>query len=217
MRIRQLLATLAAGALLAGAGIATASPASASVTIDGVSGRTQVTTAPGLAGYLLGKGILPYSVSPGGTDKVRWTPRSGLQLTYGFPVTSLSTDPVDGTLAGAVLGAQIGHSGGLAFVNLHRFTRVKISDFTIDVPRGKLVATLTGFAGVPNGTRADVFDLAIDPGKATIVAGQPIVVPGVVVKLAPGVAALLNASLKTTAFPEGVTIGTAKATVVLPS
>jgi hypothetical protein len=211
MRLARIGSVLAAGTLLVAGTAALATPA---VTVAGVSGRTTVTTAPELAGALLSNGILPYSVGPAGTDRFSYTRGNGLQITYGFPVISLTSNPAGDGLAGIVLGAQVGHSGGLAFFSFNNFKRVKVSDFTIDVPHGQLIAGLTGFKGIPNGTRVAIFNLAIDPSKATI--ANPVVVPDVKVTLTSAAAGALNASLKTNVFAAGLAIGTAKAVIKLP-
>lgn len=221
MRFARIGSAVAIGALLMAGASAVAAPAgaaeaasSSTVTVNGVSGRTTVTTAPRLAGALLSHGILPYTVRPGSTDGVSYSPRNGLQLRYAFPVTSLTSNPAGEGLAGVVLGAQIGHSGGLAFFSFNNFHRVKVSNFTIDVPKGQLIATLTGFTGIPNGTRAPIFNLAIDPSKATI--ANPVVVPDVKVTLTAVAAGALNSSLRTKLFTPGLDIGTAKVVINLP-
>ena len=212
--MRRLVTLVAATGLVAG-GAVLAAPAATAAT-DPVpsptTGRTAVTTNPGIAGALVKSGVLPYTVSPGKTDRVRFSP---LSLTYSFPITGL----VGGTFAGNIPN-EITHSGGIAFVKLGSFTkRIVVKDFTIDLNGGsavgqsptspQLIGTVTdGPGGVPDGARVALFD--IDLSGASIDATD-VQVTGAQLKLTAVAAGALNAELGTKVFTPGLGVFSARA------
>lgn len=209
---RRLTATAAATVLLAGAALATAPAASALTagdnTIDrSATLRTAVTTNAGIAGALLKAGILPYSVSPGRTDRLSLRP---LALTYSFPITGL----VGGTYAGAIPN-EVTHNGGIAFVNLKNGKRIVVRDFTVDLNGGDAVGqtdepALVGsvFSGpVPDGTRVALFTIDLANATADTADAQ---VSGAQLKLTGVAAGALNADLGTGLFAEGLNVFSAR-------
>jgi hypothetical protein len=200
--MRRLVSVLAAVGLAAATAVV-AAPSAGAVT-DPVpskaTGRTAVTTLPGIAPALLRAGVLPYAVSPGRVDGVRLSP---LSLTFSFPITGLT----GGTFAGNIPN-EIEHQGGIAFVKLGSFTkRIVVKDFTIDLNGGdaigqtsspQLIGTVTdGPGGVPDGARVALFD--IDLGSAAVDTTD-VQVTGAQLKLTSVAAGALDAELGTTLF-----------------
>ena len=190
--MRRLVSALAAVGLAAATAVV-AAPSAGAVT-DPVpskaTGRTAVTTLPGIAPAILRAGVLPYAVSPGRIDGVRLSP---LSLTFSFPITGLT----GGTFAGNIPN-EIEHQGGIAFV---------VKDFTIDLNGGdaigqtsspQLIGTVTdGPGGVPDGARVALFD--IDLTTAAVDAND-VQVTGAQLKLTSVAAGALDAELGTTLF-----------------
>lgn len=211
---RRATATAAATVLLAGAALATAPAASALTAGDNsidrsATGRTAVTTQPGIAGALLKAGILPYTVSPGRTDRLSLRP---LALTYSFPITGL----VGGTFAGAIPN-EVTHSGGVAFVNLKNGKRIVVRDFTVDLNGGDAVgqtsepalvgSVFSGPPSVPDGTRVALFTIDLSGATADTADAQ---VSGAQLKLTGAAAGALNADLGTSLFAEGLNVFSAR-------
>lgn len=215
--IRKSIAGLtASAAVIAGAIIAApAASAGTDPVPSPVTGRTSVTTQPGIAKALVNAGVLPYSVSPGKTDQVRLRPAS---VTYSFPITKLDGGPFAGNIPNEIL-----HTGGIAFVKLGSFTkRIVVSDFTIDLnggvavgqsptddPTPQLIGTVRdGLGGVEDNARVALFD--IDLSGATIDAND-VQVTGASLKLTAVAAGALNAELGTSLFSEGLNVFSARA------
>src|ERR1700753_1048423 len=101
---RVALAVAAAGGILGGAaGPALASttsahPACSTPATHLTGGHTTLTTAPGIAAALLSHGIVPLATLPG-TEGVS-TPKSGVAVTFAFPVTggSVNLKKLTGTI-----------------------------------------------------------------------------------------------------------------------
>jgi hypothetical protein len=212
--IRKTIPTVTAAAAMFVAGAVMAAPA-ANATTDPVpspaTGRTAVTTQPGIAKALVNAGVLPYSVSPGRTDKVRLYPAS---VTYSFPITGLT----GGTFAGNIPN-EITHAGGIAFVKLGSFSkRIVVSDFTIDLNGGKavgqedspqLIGTVKdGPGGVPDGARVALFDIDLSNAK---IDSKDVQVTGAALKLTGVAAGALNAELGTSLFSKGLNVFSARA------
>lgn len=205
---------LVAAAALVTAGALAAAPAAnaaANAVASPTTGRTAVTTQPGIANALLKAGVLAYSIRPGSTDAVTVKPAS---VTYSFPITGLT----GGQYAGNVPN-EITHSGGIAFVKLgSKSKRIVVSDFTIDLNGGsavgqtaspQLVGTVKdGPGGVPDGARVALFD--IDLSGATVDADD-VQVTGANLKLTGAAAGALNAELGTTVFQPGLNVFSARA------
>jgi hypothetical protein len=151
-------------------------------------GATTVALDPGAAGALQSLGV---SVAPTGSA---YASKAGIS----FPITL-------GVVDGADLTGQIRHSGGLVFAK--GSTKVYLSRFFIDIDA---TPSLSGRVGTAFGTgdRADLFDL--DLSGLRVVAGKHrIALSGVTLKLTAGAAAALNGAFGTSAFTEGLVIGTA--------
>jgi hypothetical protein len=213
MRLTRTLAGVAAAALLVGGASAAAAPAALAAPSGPIpaTGVTSVTTAPGLAGALIRKGIVPYGLGPTST-KALFSFSKGLQVRYGFPVTGVT---LDDAAAGAANPANVNilHSGGLAFANVFKGTRVTTRNYTIDISGGVITADVTA-NGSPVG-RIPVYAISLANASVsyTVPTDGKADVRNVAVRLAPGVAGTLNSVLKTSVFGEGATIGTARVVV----
>lgn len=175
---RVLLALTAS--LIAGL-VVSATPASATPTHRSSRlGTTAVTTAPGIAGTLLKAGILPLPVP--GTD-FRLGFSRGLNVTYGFPITSSTAD-----LSGP--SGDILHSGGINFIGL-RGGKLEIGKFDIDLAAGKIFATQVNFA--PGRIPVLALDLS---GLKVAQKNGATVLSGISLKLTPEAAGALNATFR---------------------
>ena len=124
------------------------------------------------------------------------------------PAAPATANP-DGSLAFAITGGKVNaktlagsitHSGGLTLTK--GATAVTVTDFTIETaPAPKLTALL-------GTTRFDLATLDLGAAKTTI-SGRSVTVGPVVAKLTKGAADALNQAFATTAFTEGLVIGTA--------
>jgi hypothetical protein len=177
---RRLRTTI--GALLL-AGLATvgiAVPASASTSAHHRGhdlGTTSVTTAPGIAGTLIGAGILPLPVR--GTS-FRLGYDHGLTATYGFPITA-STANLSGP------SGDIRHSGGIDFVSRHGY--LEIGGFDIDLAAGKIFTAKVDFA--PG--RIPALDVDLSGLKVTTTRWSTRL-SGIVLRLDPAAAGALNST-----------------------
>jgi hypothetical protein len=206
-RLATAVSVVAIGASALGASAATAAP----VTLDGV--RTTLTTDAATTKVLTDNRILPLAT---GDAKASFAPlrgiyfanlhydkhgEHGLRIRYAFPITG-------GTVDSETLAGNITHSGGLVFVNLTNGKSLAVSDFTINIDdKPDLTAAV---AGDPN-TRVSILDLDLSAAKIT--KPLPFVrVRNVKATLTQGAADALNATLGTTIFAGGLTLGTAKVT-----
>jgi len=210
--VRSLAGTATAVMLVAGAGLAAAPAATAapSGTIP-ATGVTSVTTAPGLAKALVSRGIVPYGLGPTSTS-LSFSWRNGLQLRYGFPVTGVTLDDASAGAADPT-NVNILHSGGLAFANVTKGTRVTTRNYTIDLSAGVISADVT--ANGANVGRIPVYAISLADASVsyTVPTDGKADVKNVKVTLAPGVAGTLNSVLRTSVFTEGATIGSARVVV----
>jgi hypothetical protein len=151
-------------------------------------GATTVALDPGTAAALTSLGV---SVAPTGSA---YASKAGIS----FPITL-------GVVDGADLTGQIRHSGGLVFAK--GATKVYLSRFFIDIDDSP---SLSGKVGTAFGTgdRADLFSLDLSALKVNA-ARHCIALSGVTLKLTAGAAAALNTAFGTTAFAEGLVVGTA--------
>jgi hypothetical protein len=127
------MAGLVIGPVVAGTASASAGTRAAQVRLTG--GDTSVTTAPGIAGALLGHGIVPIATLPG-TEGAR-VGSGGVAVRFTFPVTG-------GWLNAAKLRGTIWHKGGILFVAPATGKQIKVSNFVINVHQGVLTAEVNG-------------------------------------------------------------------------
>jgi hypothetical protein len=188
------IAGLVAGSA-ATASAATSQPArqqAAAVHLTG--GATTVTTAPGVASALLSKGIVPLATSPGSQSVLS---QGGPAARFTFPVTG-------GQVTLSPLGGQIGHSGGILFLNAANGKEIQVSHFTIDLTQ----ADLTGIVNGNPAARVSLFNLSLSHAK--LAAGKhTVTASGIGVTLTATAAKALNAALGTTLFSAGLHLGTA--------
>ena len=179
MRLRSTGIVLALMSSVLALVVSTAGPAAATPAhTTSLSGTTSVTTAPGIAGTLIGAGVIPLPV-PGTSFSAGY--HRGLQVTYGFRITGGNPD-----LAGP--SGDILHSGGIYFTSL-RGKHLEIGKFDIDLAAGKIFATQVNFAK----TRIPVLDLGLANLKVTT-KGKTTTLAGVSLKLDPAAAGALNAT-----------------------
>jgi hypothetical protein len=204
-RFKYLAAVTALTGLLAGsATVAYASAASAATSqrasrataaVSLTGGATTVTTAPGVAPALLSNGIVPLAIWPASQSVQPAAGGSAVRLR--FPVTG-------GHLTLNPLAGQIGHSGGILFLNARTGREIEVSQFIIDLTH----ADLTGVVNGNPGARVALFNL--DLSHATLVAGHHTVqAGGIVLTLTSGAATALDAALGTKLFRAGLKLGTA--------
>jgi hypothetical protein len=110
-----------------------------------------------------------------------------------FPITGGKVDA--STLAGS-----IPHSGGISLTR--DATRVELTDFVIGIDDTPSLSALVG------GQRVEILTLDVS-GIRRSARGRTITVSGVVGRLTAAAAGALNQAFSTTAFQEGLTIGTA--------
>jgi hypothetical protein len=185
LRPRRSAVVAALGLLLAGlttlvAPTATAAPSLQEFGHSGSSlhGTTAVTTARGIAGTLVGLGVIPLPVQPA---TVRPGFEHGFTLTYGFPVTGGNPDLEKGT-------GHVFHSGGINFVGLSGAT-LEIGKFDIDLAAGKIFAREVNFEK----NRIPVLDLDLSKLRVSMRHGAT-VLSGIGLKLDPVAADALNAT-----------------------
>lgn len=211
MRITRTVATLAASTLLVGGlAVAAAPAASAESAVIPATGITSVTTAKGLAPALISKGIVPYGLGST-TTQFLYSYSNGLQVRYGFPVTGVTLD--DGGSAANPADVNILHSGGLAFANVLKGTRVTTRNYTIDISAGVITADVTANGASVGRIPVYKIDLSAASVSYTVPTDGKADVRNVKVSLADGVAGVLNSVLKTSVFTENATIGTARVVV----
>ena len=204
MRFRR--AVLAMGVAIAcmSAAVLTATPAAATttrqaaVTAVSLRGVTQVTTAPGIAGTLLGARILPLPVPP---TSFGLRLAGGLAVSYGFPITGGNPD-----LSGP--SGDIRHSGGIDFVST-KGRHLEIGKFDISLSDGIVYATEVNFAP----QRIPVLDLDLS-GLSVSKTRDATVLSGIRVRLDKAAAGALNATFGIALPTDGsLVFGSAKVTL----
>ena len=198
--LTRLAVVVAAGALTAGVALAPAQ-ATGDATIPISGGTTSVTVKPAVTKALLENRILPYATDAK-TSVVRTA--KGYTVRYGFPITDDSFVTAGGDPL-TISGGEIGHTGGVRFVNLRNFKALKVSDFDIRLSEGLLYATKVNNqpAEVP------VFKVIPTTLEPTITSDGYAVLSGVRLRLTKAAADALNASLDTSVFAPGLRFGTA--------
>jgi hypothetical protein len=116
------------------------------------------------------------------------------------PSTGLAFAITGGRVNAQTLAGTISHSGGIALSK--GATRVELRDFVIGIDDSPALAATVGTAAVEVAS----LDLA---GITRAVDGRTVTVGNVVLKLTAPAAAALNAAFGTTAFAEGLVLGTA--------
>ncbi len=159
-------------------------------------GATSVTTTPGIATTLLRAGIAPLPVLP--NTGIAISLRSGLQVSYSFPITSSTADL-------PTASGDIRHAGGIYF--LSRRAHLEIGKFDIDLTAGKVYATEIDFA--PG--RIPVLDLDLSGLTVSTRADGATVLSGITVRLDAAAAGALNATFDVNLPTDGsLVFGTAR-------
>jgi hypothetical protein len=163
--------------------IGTATVRAAPGQIAFTGGATSLALDPGTAQALTSLGVAATPAAPATAN-----PDGSLA----FPITGGKVDAK--TLAGSIT-----HSGGLTLTK--GSTSVTVSDFTIETAAPKLTALL-------GTTRFDLAALDLSAIKTTV-SGRTVTVGPVTAKLTKAAADGLNQAFGTSAFTEGLTVGTA--------
>ena len=193
-----LSAPLIAGAFAAPAvaSTATSAPTSASTSASAVTGgTTRLTIAPGVAGALVGAGVVPLPLAPASASLVDTS--AGPTVRYAFPITGGSVDL-------AKVSGAISHSGGLKFYNLANKKSLTVQNFRVVLGSAP---KLTGYVPALH-TRIAVFNLSLAKAKITPT-DAGVRVANVGATLTAGAAAGLNGALGTSVFSAGLRVGTA--------
>lgn len=199
---RRLLAAPVLLALITGAApaasAATAHPAapaaSSPLTITGGSATT--VSAPGVAGKLLGAGIIPIVLPPASMN-INF---QNLTATITVPLTSGSIDlsTFNGTVAAG---------GTMIFTKLLPLRAVRLTDIEVNIVNGQVSQT----AMTASGTRIALFDLSLAGaqfgGDAT-----HLTISNLTVTMDPQGAQYLDSKLHTSVFTPGMVFGTATST-----
>jgi hypothetical protein len=156
----------------------------AGVTLSVVGGKTKLSIDEATGAALGSLGIAVEPIEPAYV-------RRG---SFRFPITGGEVDAK--TLAG-----QIRHSGGLAFVK--GATRVELTDFFINVDAEPDLTAMIG------GSRVSILSLDLSALERKD-QGNKVLLSGIAASLTGGAAAALNAAFSTSAFQEGLLIGTAQ-------
>ncbi len=147
-------------------------------------GGTTVALDSGTAGALTSLGISVAPVSPAKAGSKGVT----------FPITG-------GKVNSKTLAGKIKHSGGLSFTK--GSTVVKLTDYTINIDKKPdIVATVNG------GPRVSILSLDLS-GLKNKSKGKNIKLSGIKASLTADAAGALNQAFSTTAFTEGLVLGTA--------
>lgn len=195
LRTATLTAALTVTALAGGVLAPSASAATAPV----VSGKTTLTTAPGLATALLQQQVLA-GATPLKNNRISYV-NGDLQVTYTFAVRGGAYDP-------AVNQGEVDHGGALTFVNL-------ANGHTVTIKRLQLSRTGSELRGqiAADPTLVPVLDLAFGAGTSTTV-NKTTTIAGVPATLTQFAADSLNAGLglTTEVFFNGTPFGTLNST-----
>jgi hypothetical protein len=204
MRIIRRLALVAGATLLSVGAVGAPASAAPSTEVPVNGGTTSVTVDPGVTRYLLNNRILPYATDA--STRLVWT-SSGWTVRYGFPITDGSSVTLTG---GSVSAADIGHTGGIRFVNLRNFKALKVGNFDISISSAGAYLYATTVNNQPvAGPGVPVFELRPTSLVPTITSDGFAVVSKVGLVLTGAAASALNTSLHTSAFAGGIEFGTA--------
>ncbi len=154
------------------------------VTVSVVGGKTKLSVDKATGAALGSLGIAVQPIEPAYV-------RRG---SFRFPITG-------GEVNAKTLAGQIRHSGGLAFVK--GAIRVELTDFFINVDADPDLTAMVG------GARVSILSLDLS-GLERKDRGNKVLLSGIEASLTAGAAAALNAAFSTSAFQEGLLIGTAK-------
>ena len=156
--------------------------------------------------------VLADAVFAGGATRLQLDPAAGQALTDlgitpgrrrrrdGRPRTASRSRSPAAAVDAETLAGEITHSGGISLTR--GSTRVELTEFTIGIDDSPALSALVG------GQRVEILTLDVSAIE-TSVRGGTIVVSGVVAHLTAAAAGALNQAFDTTAFKEGLRLGTA--------
>jgi hypothetical protein len=180
------------------ASAATAHPAGsarAATSVHLTGGTTRVTTAPGIAVALLKNGIVPVPV--GRASEAVVNHHGQVAVRFGFPVSG-------GRVSLSPLGGTVGHRGGIEFINIASGKTITVSRFIINLKH----ADLTGIVNWNPRMRVPLFRLNLSHAHLQV-GKHRVRATGIVLTLTRTAAGALNATLGTSLFSKGMTIGSA--------
>ena len=152
------------------------------VAFDG--GATSLALDPTAAGALTSLGIAPGLVGPATVDG---------DGAFAFPITG-------GKVNARTLGGQIQHSGGVSLTR--GGVQIRLTEFNVDTRNAQLVATVNG------ATRVAILNLRLTDPRVSV-GRTTVTVAGIPARLTAVAAGALNQAFGTTAFAEGLLLGTA--------
>jgi hypothetical protein len=162
-------------------------------------GSTTVTTAPGIAGALIGAGVAPLPVPPRTGFRVSF--KDGLAVSYRFPITSNTANLAQGS-------GDINHAGGILFVSGK--AKLEIGKFDIDLAAGKIYARQVNFAPA----RIAVLDLDLSGLQVRTGRDDSTVLSGIGLDLDPVAAGALNSTFGLSLPTDGsLRFGTARVVI----
>jgi hypothetical protein len=141
-----------------------------------------------------------------GTTSVALDAGAGAALqSLGIAAAPIGSDALAFPITGGRVNAKsyagsITHSGGIALSR--GATRVELTDFTIDIDSAPELTALVG------GQRVAILSVDLAALKASV-KGRRITLSGAALKLTAAAAGALNGAFSTTAFTEGLLLGTA--------
>ncbi len=176
---------------------ATAGPAAAADNVITVTGGSATTvSAPGVAGQLLGAGILPV-VLPPGTMSISL---SNLTATITLPLTA-------GSVNLTTFNGQVSAGGTIVFAKLFPLHIVRLTSIQVNIVNGIVTQTALTSAG----TRVSLFQLSLNGatfgGDAT-----HLVISNLATTITADGAQYLDAALHTHVFTAGMLFGTSSST-----
>lgn len=179
------------------ASVATAGPAAAADNVITVIGGSSTTvSAPGVAGKLLGAGIVPVVLPPGKMS----ISLSNLTATITLPLTGGSVDLT-------TFNGQVSAGGAIVFTKLLPLRIVRLSSIQVNIVNGVVTQT----ALTPGGTRVSLFQLSLNGatfgGDAT-----HLTISNLAVTITADGAQYLDSALHTQVFTAGMLFGTASST-----
>ena len=194
--LAPLVLALAAVALPA-ASVATAGPAAAEDSVITITGGSAVTvSAPGVAGQLLGAGIVPLVLPPGKMS----IDLSNLTATITLPLTGGSIDLT-------TFNGEATAGGSIVFTKLFPLRIVRLTSIQVDIVNGLVTQT----ALTPAGTRVSLFQLSL-AGATLGGDATDLTISNLATTITAEGAQYLDSALHTQVFTAGMLFGTASST-----
>jgi hypothetical protein len=177
--------------------VATAGPAAAADNVITVTGGSATTvSAPGVAGQLLGAGILPVVLPPGQMS----ISLSNLTATITLPLTSGSVDLT-------TFNGQVSAGGTIVFAKLFPLHIARLTSIQVNILNGVVTQT----ALTPAGTRVSLFQLSLS-GSTLGGDATHLIISNLATTITADGAQYLDSALHTHVFTAGMLFGTSSST-----